>query len=410
MTVASMFDTDDLIAPEVIAEPYRYFGHLREIDPVHWNPIAKKWVVTRHSDVVWVFRNHHLFSSAPSPGPIDPREIYPPLDEVDGKMVEDFNTFRSFFQFDRPEHLAMRQTVHRWFTPKAVEKWRAELQAKAQELIDSHGSAGTMEVNRDFAAPLTLMTIRWMFDVPPADAPRLRDLAVTINHESEGVRPDRGRVTSAATRELVDYFSPLVDSRAKHPGEDLISMLVAGERRGVFTRDQCVANVLLLIIAGQGLTPALISNGVQAFICNPMQWDLLRNDPDSMCAPATEECLRYDAPSKILGTRVGTQDVELGGKSLRAGDEVFVVGASANRDPRVFSDPDTFDITRSPNPHVAFGVGIHYCVGAALARVESQEAFKALAENCRRLHLLGENVEYAPSHTLRMVRALRVSW
>lgn len=410
MTATFDLATDDLTAPEVIADPHRYFGHLRETDPVYWNALARKWIVTRHADVVWLLRNHQLFSNAPNPHPRDPRGVYPPIDESDRELGKDLMGFRSFYKFDRPEHLPMRQAVHRWFTPRAVEKWRAALRAKAQELIDARRVTGTMELNREFATPLPLMTICWMFDVPEADAPRLRDLAVTITRESEGFHRDRVRVGIAALRELVDYFSPLLDARAKDPGDDLISTLVAAERSGVVTRKQCIANIILLLIPSQSLTPPLICSGVLAFIRNPAQWDLLQNDPRGMCAPATEECLRYDSPSKVLGSRVGAQDVELGGKSLRAGDEVWVVGASANRDPRVFPNPDMFDITRSPNPHVAFGEGIHYCLGAALARVETQEALKALAENFPRLHLQGGDVEYLPSHTVRMLRALPVSW
>ena len=400
------FETDDLTDPKVIADPYQYFGGLRETDPVHWNPLFEGWIVTRYSDVVWVIRHHDLFSSdVPW---MEPREEYPPIDEADWELVESMKTFRSFIFFDQPEHLEMRRSIHRWFTPKAIEKWRAQLQVKVQELIDVRCSDGQMEVRSDLATPLPLMTICWMMAVPTADALLLRDLTTTVLGDS--FTPDRMRVMTEARRELHDYFTPLIDTRAKNPGEDLVSMLADGERRGVFTRDQCLANITLLLTAGHETTLNLICNGVLAFIRNPEQWDLLQSNPDGMCALATEECLRYDPPAKFFPFRVSTQDIELRGKQIRAGDKVAYVPASANRDPRVFSNPDMFDITRSPNPHLAFGGGIHHCLGASLARIEGQETFKALATTLPRLRLQNDEVEYVPRLIERAVHALHVFW
>lgn len=401
-----MHQTEDLTAPEIIADPYSYFGGLREADPVHWNPLFKGWVISRYSEVLWVVRNHDLFSSdVPW---MDPREEYPPVDAPDWQRVESMSTFRSFIFFDRPEHLEMRRSIHRWFTPKEIEKWRADLQAKVQELLDAHRSNGHMEVREDLATPLPLMTICWMLDVPEADAPRLRDLTTAVIGDS--FTPDRMRAMIDARRELHDYLTPLIEKRRRDPGDDLISMLADGERRGVFTRDQCLASVTLLLLAGHETTLNMISNGVLAFIRNPAQWDLLRSDPDGLCSQATEECLRYDPPVKFVPLRISTQDIEISGKKIEAGEKVAYVIASANRDPRAFSNPDTFDITRSPNPHVAFGGGIHHCLGAYLARVEGQETFNTLAKNLVRLRLDNDEVQYVPRLMERAVRALHVSW
>jgi len=400
------FDTDDLTAPEVIADPYGYFGWLRENDPVHWNRLFMTWIVTRHSDVVWLIRNHELFSSAIQRK--DPGDMYPPIAPADWHLVEDLEPYRPFMLHDRPEHLAMRQTIHRWFTPKAVEKWRAQLATRAQELIDTQRTAGTIEVKEDLATPLPLLTICWMLGVPRGDAPRLRELAAASTEAGFG--PDRMRVVYDMFVELWEYFTPLIEARAKEPGEDLISMVADGERRGVFTRQQSLATINLLLIAGHATTLGLIAKGTLAFIRNPEQWDRFRSDPDGLAGSATEECLRYDPPLKMMPTRVAAQDVELGGKLIRAGDDVAYAIASANRDPRVFADPDAFDITRSPNPHVAFGGGIHHCIGAALARVEGQEAFKALAKNFLRLHLHSDDVKHIPHPVEHVVRELHVSW
>jgi cytochrome P450 len=397
-----------LTAPAVNADPYGYFGHLRETDPVHWNPLFKEWIVTRHSDVVWLIRQHELFSSAMPVMEAAP-ELYPPVDEADWKSVEELReTFRPLLHHDRPEHLAMRQVVHRWFTPKAVERWRAEMRATLRELIDARRSDGHMELKADLAIWPPLLTISWMLDVPRPDAALLRDLSATFLNP--GFESDRMRRMIPAWEQLKEYFLPLIEERrSANPDEDLIAMLADGEQRGVFTRDQCLANVVLLLIAGHATTINLICNGVLTFMRNPSQWELLQSDPQGLAKSATEECLRYE-PSVKGFFRLSTEDVELGEKLIRAGDRTFWVVASANRDPRVFPDPDTFDITRSPNPHIAFGGGIHHCLGAALARVEGQEAFSALAEMLPRLHLEEDVVEYLPSIGDRELSALHVGW
>jgi cytochrome P450 len=306
----------------------------------------------------------------------------------------------------------MRQTVHRWFTPRAIEKWRAQLGQRAQELVDAGRAVGTMEVKRDLAAPLPLLTICWMLGVPSGDAPLLMELAAAVypgGTDNAGYGGRRLRVGHDAIMKLREYFTPLIEARARAPREDLISMMADGERRGVYSREDCLASIMILMDAGHTTTLGLISKGTLALIRHPEQWDLFRADPDALAASATEECLRYDPPLKMVILRLATEEHERRGKVIRAGDSVSYVIASANRDPRVFSDPDAFDITRSPNPHVAFGGGIHHCIGSALARVEGQEAFKALARRFRRLRLERE-VEYVLNPVHHMIGELHVGW
>jgi cytochrome P450 len=372
---------------------------------VHWNPLFKTWVVTRHADVVWLVRNHELFSSAVK-AMIQLRD-YPPIDPADLELYEQLKPYRPFMRHDPPEHLAMRQTIHRWFTPRAVEKWRSSLAARAQELIDQHRDIGTIEVINDLATPLPLLTICWMLGVPSEDAEHLHQLSqVGLGDASS---PNRLREIYRANVELWDYFTPLINDRARNPREDLVSLLAEGEYRGTFTRETCLASIIHLLEAGHSTTIGLISKGILAFICNPAQWDLFRSHTESLAESATEECLRYDPPLKMMWVRVATKRVDLGEKLIQRGDDVAYVIASANRDPRVFVDPDTFDITRSPNPHVAFGGGIHHCLGAALARIEGQEVFKALARNFSRIRLERE-VQYVPSLAHHKVADLHISW
>ncbi|HET7120509.1 MAG TPA: cytochrome P450 [Solirubrobacterales bacterium] len=400
------FDVDDLTAPAVIADPYTYFGQLRESDPVHWNESHRKWIVTRHEDVAWLVRQHDLFSSQIS-GLAEILNASPPIDGADRALAEHLaETNKSIVITDRPDHKAMRQAIQGWFTPRAVEKWRAVLSEKARALIDAKLPDGRMEVKADLAVWLPLTTVCLMLDVPTADAPRLRELSDILTNE--GFSPDRLRDVVPAWDELRSYFSPLLESRAKRPGEDLISLLAEGERAGAFDRTSSLANVVLLLVAGHGTTLNLICNGVHAFIRFPDQWERLREDPGGLAASAVEECLRYDPSLKGM-LRVTARDTELRGRRIRAGDSVFWMIAAANRDPRVFTDPDSFDIARAPNPHLTFGAGIHHCLGAALARVEAQETFRALAAAFPRLRL-AEPVTYRPNLYDREVSALHVAW
>jgi cytochrome P450 len=411
-TLASdAFETDDLTTPAVNADPWGYFGRLREHDPVHWNPVFKTWIVTRYSDVKSVLRHHELFSSK-IPIPPDLAREYPPIDAADWPLADDLVGYRAFIFHDRPEHLAMRQAIHRWFTPRAVERWRASLAERARELIDKCREAGAMEVKRDIATPLPLVTICWMLGVPSEDAQFLYELAARVypgGTDNQEYGAQRLRIGHEAIRQLREYFTPLIDERARDPKEDLVSLIARGEVAGVFTREDALASIMILMDAGHTTTLNLISKGMLAFIRHPGQWDLLRRDPDNIAPSALEEVLRYDPPLKMVILRFTTREVELSGTVVPVGESVSYVIASANRDPRVFADPDTFAISRSPNPHVAFGGGIHHCLGAALARVSGQETFKALARNFPRLHLERE-VEWMIHPVHHMVTELHVGW
>ena len=209
---------------------------------------------------------------------------------------------------------------------------------------------------------------------------------------------------------MIDYVSPLVDERLVNPGDDFISVLAQGEKAGVFTRHQVLVNTSLLLLAGHETTINLLCNGTLAFIRHPDQWELLKKDPAGRTVRATEECLRYDAPVKSI-QRIASQDVEMRGKMLRKNDRVRWFISSANRDPEgVCRSPTHSTSARHPNQHVAFGSGIHHCLGASLARVEGQEVFKALAERFPSLHLATEALEYQPSITFRSLKSLPVTW
>jgi len=399
---------DDMFTPDVIADPYTYYGRLRDEDPVHWNDTYGLWVITRHDDVTWLTRHNELFSSAVFKN--DPRPAYPAIDESDLVLYEYVKNYQAdqFIQHDRPEHLDMRKIVHGYFTPKAMESWRPFVVNAVKELLDAAEEKGSMDVMRDLATPLPVLVIAQMMGVPAEDRPYVRELAEKLLYIGRGEH-DRMPILTEGMKGMVEYVSPLVDERMVRPGDDFISVLASGEKKGVFTRQQVLVNTSLLLLAGHETTINLICNGTLSFIQHPDQWALYKKDPAGRAKWATEECLRYDAPVKSI-QRLASQDLEMRDKVMRKDDRIRWFISSANRDPNVFADPEKFDISRQPNPHVAFGNGVHHCLGATLARVEGQEVFKALAERFPDLEAATAELEYQPSVTFRSLKSLPVTW
>ncbi len=420
---------DDMFTPDVIADPYTYYGrlrdedpvhwtesyalwvitrHVRDEDPVHWNEAYALWVITRHDDVTWLTRHNELFSSAVFKN--DPRPAYPAIDESDLGLYEYVKNYQAdqFIQHDRPEHLDMRKIVHGYFTPKAMESWRPFVVNAVNELLDAAEEKGSMDVMRDLATPLPVLVIAQMMGVPAEDRPYVRQLAEKLLYIGRGEH-DRMPILTEGMKGMVEYVSPLVDERMVRPGDDFISVLASGEKKGAFTRHQVLVNTSLLLLAGHETTINLICNGTLAFIQHPDQWALFKKDPAGRAKWATEECLRYDAPVKSI-QRLASQDLEMRDKVMRKDDRIRWFISSANRDPNVFADPEKFDISRQPNPHVAFGNGVHHCLGATLARVEGQEIFKALAERFPDLEAASAELEYQPSVTFRSLKSLPVTW
>ena len=399
---------DDMFTPDVIADPYTYYGRLRDEDPIHWNDTYALWVITRHDDVTWMTRHNELFSSAVFRN--DPKPAYPAIDESDLGLYEYVRNYQAdqFIQHDRPEHLDMRKIVHGFFTPKAMESWRPFVVNAVKELLDAAEEKGSMDVMRDLATPLPVLVIAQMMGVPAEDRPHVRELAEKLLYIGRG-EYDRMPILTDGMKGMIDYVSPLVDERIVRPGDDFISVLASGEKKGVFSRHQVLVNTSLLLLAGHETTINLICNGTLSFIQHPDQWALYMQDPVGRAKWATEECLRYDAPVKSI-QRLASQDIEVRGKVMEKNDRIRWFISSANRDPNVFAEPDKFDISRQPNPHVAFGNGVHHCLGATLARVEGQEVFKALAERFPNLTAATEELEYQPSITFRSLKSLPVTW
>jgi cytochrome P450 len=399
---------DDLFTADVIQDPYSYFRHVRETDPVHWNANYELWLITRYDDLVWLTRHPELFSSEVFKR--DPKDPYPAIHESDlglYQYVRDFFT-DWFIQQDRPVHTDMRKVLHSYFNPKAMEQWRPMVIEAVRVLLDEAEEKGRMDVMADFATPLPLLVIAQMLGMPNQDRQFIRSLAEKLLFIGRG-EVDRMKPLAEGIQALQEYLGPIVSERIAQPGEDLLSVLASGEKSGVYSRDQVVANAILLLLAGHETTINLICNGTLAFIDHPDQWALFKQDPTSLMRVATEECLRYDSPVKSI-QRIAAEDVPMRDKVLKKDERIRWFITAANRDPEKFPEPDRFDIMRQPNLHVAFGSGIHHCLGATLARLEGQEAFRALAERFDAFHIETETIAYQPSITFRSIKSLPVTW
>ena len=398
---------DDMFAADIIQDPYRYYGQIRDEDPVHWNELYELWVITRHDDLVWLARNHEQFSNSVYVN--DPRPAYPAILDSDKELYDFMKDYRGnqLIQFDRPEHLEMRKVVHSYFTPKSMEEWRPLVRSAIKELLDAAEETGDVDLMRDLAGPLPVLVIAERMGVPESERPHIRMLAEKLLHAGRG-EPDRMRLVAEGMQGMLDYVDPMVDERIANPKDDFISVLASGEKSGVFTRQQVLVNTSLLLVAGHETTINLICNGAMALLNNRDQWDLLKTDTQGLMVRTTEEALRYDPPVKSI-QRIATEDVEIRGKTIKKDERLRWFVSSANRDPNKFADPDTMDITRWPNSHVAFGAGVHHCLGATIARVEGQEVFGALAERYPNLDLRNDRAEYQESLTFRSVKSLPVS-
>ena len=420
---------ENLFSPEVVQDPYTYFGRMREEDPVHWNDPYKLWVITKYKDLVWVTRHPEAFSSEVFHR--DPLPPYPSIDESDMGLYEDVRRFFSqwFIQRDRrqvtvheevreqggPDHTDMRKVIHGYFTPKAMELWRPLVQSAIKQLLDEAEERGSMDVMRDYATPLPLLVIAAMMGIETYDRQFIRSLAEKLLFIGRG-NADRMQPLTEGITELQEYLRPMVKERLKNPNGDLLDKMTdaarttnaAGQR--IMDEEQVVANAILLLLAGHETTINLICNGTRAFMTHPEQWELFKTDPAGRMIRATEECLRYDPPVKSI-TRIAGDKVELGGKTINKDERMRWFVTSANRDPEVFDRADDFDIERYPNPHVAFGSGIHHCLGATLARLEGQEAFKAIAERFPNLNMNcdPDDLTYTSSITFRTLERLPVN-
>jgi cytochrome P450 len=399
----------DLGRPETNANPFPEFARLRAEDPVHWSPAMKAWIVTRYDDVKQVALNNRQISADRL------MPFFKTNAEYQRGSIESLVRYLTHWMVfrDPPDHTRLRRLFTKAFTPTAVENLRANLEGVVGHLIDGMEAKARrgeiVDYIADFAYPLPASVIMDLLGVPRADLERVKvwsdDIALFIG--TAQVAGNKYLRAEAGAKAMSDYFRTLVEARTAEPRDDMITKLVlARDDRDALSTDEIIGTAILLLFAGHETTSNLIGNGFLYSMKNRDQWERLVAD-ETLAASAVEEWLRYDGPSGALA-RVAAADVELGGKTIRNGQRLFAFMNSANRDPAAFDDPERFDIGRTVNPHVTFGHGIHFCLGAPLARLEAQIAGRRLTERVPRIRLSGAEPEWHDSLILRGVKSLPV--
>ncbi len=401
-----MNDDTNLLAPELVEDPYPFFHRLRREDPVHWNTRHRAWLVTRYDDVERGARDPRLSADRVSTFVAakrseDTRELYDPIERLLGNWM--------VFQ-DPPTHGRLRKLVHQAFTLRGLEALEPMIDSVVHEEIARFRAAGGGNFIEEVAAPIPAIVIARLLGVPEKDHDRFRHwsdevMTLVFANVDDPRRHERAHVGLLA---LERYFRALLDDRLATPRTDLLTALARAEEAGDrLSSDEVIATCILLLFAGHETTTSLLGTGLLALLRNPDEWRALRDDP-ALAASAVEEFLRYDGPQKVM-MRFVADDLELRGKRLRRGERVLLIGAAANRDPEVFPDPDRLDLDRSPNEHLGFGYGIHYCLGAPLARMEGRLAFAAIARELPDVRLAGPAPEWHRTIVSRGLRSFPVA-
>ncbi len=385
------------LLPLLQRDPYPFYEQLRRSGPVVWAPSLERWLVTGHPEVVEVLRDER-FSA-------DRRKWrgFEPVVEPGREGA------RSMLVVDPPDHTRLRTLVQKAFTPRVVERLRPRIEALVKEALDEAEARGSMDLVADLAYPLPVTVIAELLGVPVEDRSAFRRWSDALVGALYPVAlTDRRSAVLAARDALHAYLERVVSERRAAPRDDLISRLVEAEEQGDrLSGPELLAMGVLLLVAGHETTVNLIGNGINALLAHPDQLARLRDEPE-LIEPAVEELLRYDSPVQLTG-RVALEELELGGRRVEPGQMLMLLLGAANRDPRVFAEPERLDLGRDPNPHLAFGRGIHFCLGAPLARLEGQIAIRELVRRFPTLRLAG-TPERRPTVTLRGFASLPLTW
>ena len=394
------------LAPEFIRDPYPYYERLRTTDPMHLTPLGM-YVASRHAEVSLVLRDKRFG-----------KEYVERTIRRYGPKIMEEPVFRNFgltmLQQDPPDHTRLRGLVVKAFTARRVEDMRPRIQQVVDETLDRITPQGKMDLIEDFAFRLPVTIICDMLGIPEDHRETFyagsRDSGRIL--EPVPMTPDEIKAGNARNAMAAMYFQQLFELRRKQPGDDLTTQLVQAEEDGSkLTNEELTANIILLFGAGHETTVNLIGNGLLALHRNPEQLALLKADP-GLITNAIEEFLRYDSSVQSTG-RVALEDIDdLAGKKIPKGEAVLCLLGSANRDPAVYPDrPDRLDITRPNVRPLSFGGGIHFCLGAQLARIEAEIAIATLLRRLPDLRLDdAENPEWRPTFVLRGLKRLPASW
>jgi cytochrome P450 len=410
-------DTDNLSLaalrdPAHRANPYPFYERLRSHAPVHWDAAAGVeggWVLTRHADVMAALRNPRV--SAERLTPPSGADRLPAEYREAARQV--FRTMPHQLLFlDPPDHTRLRGLVSKAFTPRLVEAWRPRIVQLANELLDPVQEAGRMDVIASLAYPLPAIVIAELLGVPSDDREQFIRWSADFGGFLDGstLTTQEALLALQGVADFMEYFRGLIARRRTAPHDDLLqALLTARERDDALTEDELLANLVLLLAAGHGTTTHLIGNGLLALLRHPEQFQRLSVNP-SLIATAVTELLRFDSPVQLTGRQV-VQELSIGGVTLAAGQHITAILGAANRDPDQFLDPDQLDVDRAENRQLSFGYGIHFCLGAPLAKLEAEVVLSAVTRRLPQLRLAAgaeSALEWQPSIVFRGLRLLPV--
>ncbi len=363
----------DLTSSQMLANPYPTYQKLREKDPVHRMRLVDGWVLTRYDDVQAMLLDHQRFSNWGA-----------------GAGDRQYTRDRSMLDLDPPDHTRLRSLVSKAFTPRSVAALEPRIEEIVERLLDGVDGEDRFDLIDSFAFPLPVIVIAEMLGVPAQDLEQFKEWSndIVISLEPILSREQREQFRRSE-QELYEYFEGIIALRRENPEDDLVSALLAAEEEGDrLSHGELLATLLLLLVAGNETTRNLIGNGMLALLRNPEELRRLKEQPE-LIDSAIDELLRYDSPVQLDG-RTLLEDVEMGGKRMRAGQQVVGVVGAANRDPAAFSNPDMLDIRRHEKSHISFGRGIHYCLGASLAMSEGRIAIAGLLERFSSIRMAAE--------------------
>lgn len=406
--ISSVRLDDYLHRDDYAQDPHPVWDRLRAEDPLHWSDRLRTWVVTSHALVKEAGKHPHIGGGADRARSHIAK--FTPEQQVELEPLAGYySRFMSYM--NPPQHTEQRSFLSDAFTRRMVENMRPAIQKIVDDLITKSFPRGRMDMLHDFSQPMSSSIIVDMLGIPRAD--RLT-FVEWINHAFDFLGSDQKDFDLAKRAldtylKISDYLTAVVEDRRQRPRDDLITEMVKLQRMRPEIPDERILSLLITVIhGGWETTMTLMSNGTLDLLTHPDEWRKLCEKPD-LARTAAEEMLRYSGPFKGV-TRAAQGDFVWEGHPIRKGDSFILMLAAANRDPEVFDDPHQFSIERRPNPHVAFGVGIHYCLGAALAQIEAQVAFTSISRRLPQLRLADEPIRWRKTHLLRQLEALAVEF
>jgi cytochrome P450 len=402
----------DFLAPDVLRDPHPTFAKMREEAPIyhlrHMELGSYPWMVTRYDDAISLLNDERFtkdFVKIAAYGDGGKRSS-----EDDYMMQAAAAINRHMLTLDPPDHTRLRNLIHKAFTPRMIRELEVRIREITNELIDGMVAKGEADFIADFAFPLPVTVIAELLGIPREDRDRFRWWSQTII--MGGTSGSNLDDVGAAAIEFIMYFHEQFDARREQPKDDLITALVQAEEAGdKLDQQELISMVFLLLVAGHETTVNLLGNGMLALLEHPAQKAQLRERPELM-KTAVDELLRYDGPVGVSTMRWALEDVEYYGEHIKAGEMVVASLLAANRDPSVFANPNDLDLARTPNKHIAFGNGIHYCVGAPLARIEGAVAFELLLNRLPNMALTVDaaQLEWNPTVLLHGMKRMPVTF